>query len=115
MEDTQIGARQELSAEYLQRTVDMLRMLGHPCRLQVVEFLEGRGEAPVHAIADYLALRQASVSQHLARMKRVGLLYSLRKGKEVWYGLSDRRPLDILECIRKHSDKLRKAGREDVS
>lgn len=79
----------------------MLRLLAHPQRLRVVECLERMGEAPVFAITGSLGLAPAAVSQHLNQMKRVGLVRSARRGKQVWYEIADPRALTILGCIRK--------------
>ncbi len=69
----------------LERMAQVLKLLAHPHRLQVVEMLEACGEAPVHEIMGCLELTQAATSHHLVAMKRVGLGEAERKGKEVWY------------------------------
>lgn len=94
-----------LSAELLERAAGVLRLLAHPQRLKLVEFLETREEAPVHEIMAHLQIPQAVTSQHLNHMKRVGLVRSSRRGREVWYGISDPRCLRILNCIRRAEDK----------
>jgi ArsR family transcriptional regulator len=66
----------------------------------MVEYLEQHHEAPVHDLADYVSLPPAATSQHLNHMKRLGLVASDRKGKEVWYAIADRRCISILNCIR---------------
>lgn len=92
---------EELSAELLERTAAMLRVLAHPHRLKIVEILQGEGEAPVHRIMERLGLPQAALSQHLNHMRRSGLLSARRRGREVWYAISDPSSLTILECIRR--------------
>ena len=93
-----------LPAELLERAATVLRLLAHPHRLKLVEFLEGRDEAPVYEIMEHLGLPQAVTSQHLNQMKRVGLVRSSRRGREVWYGIADPRCLRILNCIRRKED-----------
>ena len=95
-----------LSIELLEGVAAMLRLLAHPYRLKVVEFLEDRKDgAPVHEIREYLQLPHAATSQHLNQMKRVGLVRSVRHGKEVWYAIADDRALTVLGCIRKQQEK----------
>lgn len=89
-----------LNPETLERVADLLRLLAHPQRLRIVELLQGAGELPVHDIMEQAGLPQAVASQHLNQMKRVGLLASTRKGKEVWYAIADPRSLTILDCMR---------------
>lgn len=86
------------SAENLARVAQMLKLLAHPHRLRIVEILEA-DEAPVHAIVDHLGLPQGATSQHLNQMRRVGLVAAERRGKEVWYGIADRRAIRILRCV----------------
>ncbi|NCC52232.1 MAG: ArsR family transcriptional regulator [Spartobacteria bacterium] len=88
------------SLAMLERVASVLRMLAHPHRLKIVEFLNDREHAPVHDIAKWIALPQAATSQHLNHMKNVGLLEARRHGKEVWYSIADSRCIGILECIR---------------
>ena len=97
-------ARKALSPELLERTAVMLRQLAHPDRLRIIEILEDTKEAPVHEIMTTSGLPQSAASQHLTQMKRVGLLNSARRGKEVWYSIADPRSLTILDCIRSKGD-----------
>jgi DNA-binding transcriptional ArsR family regulator len=95
------GRMDELSTELLDRMAGTLKILAHPHRLKIVEILQLTGEAPVHAIVGRLNLPQATISQHLNQMRRVGLVKARREGKEVWYSIADPSSLTILDCIRK--------------
>ena len=86
--------------EFLEVIADRFRILAHPHRLRIVELLSLEGEAPVHRILACIGLPQASTSQHLTRMRRAGLIASERRGREVWYRLSDPSCSTILDCIR---------------
>lgn len=90
----------ELSIEELGRMADVLRLLAHPHRLKIIETLES-GAAPVHQIVETLGVPQATASQHLNQMRRLGLVEAERRGKEVWYRIADERTITILSCIRK--------------
>jgi DNA-binding transcriptional ArsR family regulator len=78
----------------------VLKLLAHPYRLKIVDLLETGGDAPVHRLVERLSLPQAVTSNHLKKMRRVGLVESERRGKEVWYSVGDRRSLTILNCMR---------------
>ena len=95
----------ELPVELLQRMAEVLRVLAHAQRLKIVEMLQRDADAPVHRIVDGLGLPQAAVSQHLNHMRRAGLVKSERRGREVWYRISEPSSLTILDCIRKRHDK----------
>jgi DNA-binding transcriptional ArsR family regulator len=89
-----------LSIGDLARMAQVLRLLAHPHRLKIIEILESEDAAPVHEVMTRLALPQGATSQHLNQMRRVGLVDSERRGKEVWYCIADRRCISILNCIR---------------
>ena len=93
----------ELSIEFLTKTAHVLRLLAHPCRLKIIEVLERGRSMPVYAIVRQLGLSQAATSQHLNQMRRVGLVRSVRHGREVRYEIADATSLTILGCIRKKS------------
>lgn len=47
-------------------------------------FMDGQ-ERTVNQISEMVALEQSTTSEHLAQMKRNGLLLSNKSGKEVYY------------------------------
>jgi len=89
----------KLKPETLERAAEMLKMLAHPQRLRIIEILEREQEVPVHALIKETGFPQAVVSQHLNQMRRSGLLANERRGKEMWYSITDPRALSILNCI----------------
>lgn len=91
---------QDLSIADLARMAKVLKLLAHPYRLKIVDLLDTGGDAPVHRLIERLDLPQAVVSNHLQKMRHLGLVESERRGKEVWYSVGDRRSLTILNCMR---------------
>jgi ArsR family transcriptional regulator len=92
-------ALEHLDSEAVGKAADMLRTLAHPMRLRIIDALNTANELPVSAITDYLGIAQSSTSQHLNHMRRIGLIKSERRGKEVWYSIADARPIALLNCI----------------
>ncbi|MEA2067614.1 MAG: metalloregulator ArsR/SmtB family transcription factor [Verrucomicrobiota bacterium] len=89
----------KMAPEAVAHAAEMLKQLAHPMRLRMVDLLHTTGELPVSEITDYLGIAQATTSQHLNQMRRVGLLKSERRGKAVWYSIADARPISLLNCI----------------
>jgi DNA-binding transcriptional ArsR family regulator len=89
-----------LTVADLARVAQILKLLAHPHRLEIIDILESEIEAPVHVLVERLNLPQSATSNHLNLMRRAGLVDSVRRGKEVWYSLGDRRCLTILNCMR---------------
>ena len=77
----------------------LFRVLGHPTRVRIVELLRD-GEKSVGALQAELGLESGATSQHLAALRRVGLVESRREGTSVFYRASDRKVFDLLEAGR---------------
>ena len=94
--------RAPLDPRVLAEAADMVRVLGHPVRLRIVELLE-TGERTVKEIQEALEAPQALVSQQLARMRGAGIVTGRRGGANVWYCIADPRVIRMLDCLR-HCD-----------
>lgn len=92
-------ALEKMTPEWVGQAAEMLKQLAHPMRLRMVDLLHTAGELPVCEITDYLGIAQATTSQHLNQMRRVGLLKAERRGKAVWYSIHDDRSVSLLNCI----------------
>lgn len=90
-----------LSPKRVQEAVRVLKVLGHPLRLRIVEFLsEAGGEHPVKDIQDAVGKPQATVSQQLALLRDRGIVAARRDGAQVLYSLAESRVNKILNCMR---------------
>lgn len=67
---------------------DVLKILGHPIRLKIVSGLCSN-DCNVKHIWECLGIPQAIVSQHLARLKRKGIITGKREGSKVHYSVSN--------------------------
>ncbi|RBI87744.1 transcriptional regulator [Rhodosalinus halophilus] len=65
-----------------------LKTLAHEGRLMVLCHL-GSGEKSVGELEDLLGMRQAAVSQMLARLREEELVATRREGKTIYYRLAD--------------------------
>ncbi len=91
--DTRIGA------DVLSRAAAVLRCLGHPLRLRLLEALE-RGEKTVSELQEYAGVAQPMVSQHLMVLKAHGVVDLRRAGPFARYSIVEPKVKSILECIR---------------
>lgn len=78
---------------------DLFRVLGHPARVRILELLR-EGERSVGSLQAELGLESGSTSQHLAALRRIGLVEPRREGTSVYYRVSDERVFDLLEAGR---------------
>ncbi len=97
-----------LSPEVLDRAANVIRILGHPTRLKIIEALEG-GEQTVSRIQQALGLSQPLVSQQLAKLRSCGIVAARREGVHVYYHITEPKAHDVLQCIR-HCDGDRQAS-----
>jgi DNA-binding transcriptional ArsR family regulator len=78
---------------------DFFRVLGHPARVRILQLLRD-DERSVGTLQEALDLDSSAVSQHLAALRRQGLVFSRREGTSVYYRVSDPRTLELLELAR---------------
>jgi ArsR family transcriptional regulator len=83
----------------LARAADLIKCLGHPLRLRLVEGLEA-GERTVTDLQTYAGAPQAQVSQQLAALKARGIVSCRRAGTFVYYRIREPRVSAILTCLR---------------
>lgn len=69
------------------RLADLAKALAHPARIAILEFLASRNVCICGDIVEELPLSQATVSQHLAELKRSGLIKGDIDGPRVCYCL----------------------------
>lgn len=85
----------------LERSAEILRVLAHPTRLQIVHQLVEKKTLNVSALQHFLKLPQSTVSQHLHKMRNHKVLLHERKGTEVFYRVDDekvKQTVKILMC-----------------
>ena len=93
-----------LNVQAVQQAAVMLKCIGHPVRLQIIELLDRDGEQNVTAIYEALGIEQAVASQHLSLMRDKGVLASRRDGVNVYYRIVDPRITHVIDCIHDHCD-----------
>lgn len=76
----------------------LLKALSHEGRLMIMCQLVA-GEKSVSELEETLDIRQAAVSQQLARLRLEGLVEPRRDGKTIYYSIADERPRRVLELM----------------
>ena len=92
--------QEALTDRAVESTAHMLRCLGHPLRLRILDVLETEKEATVTQIYEALEVEQAVASQHLTTMWDKGILTRRKEGVHFFYGIGDERALKVLSCVR---------------
>lgn len=74
-------------SEYVNLAADIMRMLAEPTRIRIILTLEKRGELPVGELAESIAKKQNTVSQHLAKLRISQIVGTRSEGTKVFYRL----------------------------
>ncbi len=95
------GAHPEDPAEMKEsaaRASAFLKTLAHEGRLMILCHL-GEGEKSVGQLEDLLQIRQAAVSQMLARLRQERLVSTRRDGKTIYYSLQDGNTAQVIGLL----------------
>ncbi len=76
----------------------LCKAFGNPERVQLVECLVR--EATVSALLKKCALSQSALSQHLAVLRRSGVITARKKGRHVYYKTSSAAYLRLAQSVR---------------
>jgi len=92
---------QEVSLNYeeLRKAVLVLRAVNHKLRQQIIGLLEENKQMTVTDIYVKLRLEQSVASQHLAILRRSGVVETSREGKYIYYGLNEERLEQINDLV----------------
>ncbi|KFN04118.1 ArsR family transcriptional regulator [Bacillus clarus] len=78
--------------------VDILKIMAHPVRLQIVKELSIRKTCNVTQLTEILGIPQSTVSQHLSKMKGK-VLRADRRGLEIYYSISNLKASEIVGVL----------------
>ncbi|NDC77616.1 MAG: transcriptional regulator [Chitinophagia bacterium] len=90
-----------LKIDYLnvKKAALVLRALNHKLRQQMIQVLDAQGKMTVTEIYVQLRLEQSVASQHLAILRRAGIVRTEREGKFVYYRINPERVDNINACV----------------
>ncbi len=93
--------RQAIELDYaeLRKAVLVLRAVNHKLRQSIIDLLEEHEKMTVTEIYIKLRLEQSVASQHLAILRKAGVVTTERNGKYIYYGLNGDRLNQISRLI----------------
>ena len=96
---------EELSVKFIQSASTVLRALGHPARIKIIEYLRG-GKKSVGQIQAILNLSQPVTSQHLRYMYSKGIVDYIQDGTTYNYFIANEFINKIYDCISNYQEKV---------
>lgn len=90
-----------LSRDQLQTGARLLKVLAHPVKLEILQYLGANGPMDVSSLCSCIGAdcEISMMSHHLAKMKDNGILTSDKNGKQVFYSIADKSVLKLLVCL----------------
>jgi ArsR family transcriptional regulator, virulence genes transcriptional regulator len=79
---------------------ELLKAMASPHRLMLLCLMVD-GEKSVSELTEELGLRQATVSQHLARLRQEGLVETRRDGQTIYYSIANDAVAAIIQVLYK--------------
>ena len=90
----------DLNSEDLHTAASMLKVLGHPIRISIIELLDDASKMSVTEIFKALKIEQAIASHHLNTLKNKRILISERVGKNTYYSVSNPNLISAVNNVR---------------
>lgn len=93
--------KSDIALDYveLRKAVLVLRAVNHKLRQNIIEILEDAGKLTVTELYVKLRLEQSVASQHLAILRRSGVVVTERVGKYIYYTLDQERLSQISRLV----------------
>ena len=88
-----------LDLNKIEKVAHVLKALGNPIRIRILDLLRHQGELSVSQIGTQIDAEQSLVSHNLANLKTNGVLQSRREGKNIFYSLKMKEVIKVLECM----------------
>ena len=98
---TSFGAREN-------RIAELAKALAHPARVAILDFLAKQNACMCGDIVEHLPLSQATVSQHLAELKRIGLIKGEIEGPRVCYCVDPKAWTDARQLLSQFLSDVKK-------
>ena len=77
---------------------ELLKSMANRHRLLILCRLV-EGERSVGQLAEFLGIRDSTVSQHLALLRREGLIAGRRDGQTIWYRIESEPALNVVKAL----------------
>lgn len=83
----------------------LLKALGHPARIAIIEHLMKVNECICNDIINELPLSQSTISQHLKELKNAGIIKGIIEGNSICYCI-DTKNIEVLHSYFSHISRI---------
>ena len=93
-------------SEKVNHMAEVLKALGHPARLSIMQYLAASPSCICNDLVDELPLAQPTISRHLSELKKVGLIQGTISGKNICYCIDQEALQGVTDLINEMSATL---------
>ncbi|MFC5773703.1 ArsR/SmtB family transcription factor [Ectobacillus antri] len=86
--------------EKYEQNAELLKVLAHPVRLGLINFLLQAGPSNVTQLQGEFDMPQSTISQHLGKLRHARILRGNRKGLEIYYEIIDPRIEQLVRVLK---------------
>ena len=78
---------------------ELLKALAHPVRICIIRGLMKKGSCNVSYMQNCLNLPQSTISQHLQKLKALGIIQGERNGLQINYKITNQTIINIVNAM----------------
>jgi DNA-binding transcriptional ArsR family regulator len=95
------SGKQQIKVDYLRtkKAALILRAVNHKLRQQMIKLIDEKQKVVVTEIYVKLKLEQSVASQHLAILRRAGIVSTQRDGKFIYYSVNYPRVQEVVDYV----------------
>lgn len=83
----------------LTKKAELLKAIAHPMRLCILNCLMGSEECNVKTLVQKMETPQSTISQHLSKLKNLGIIEGERHGVEIQYRIIDEEVIELIHLL----------------
>ncbi|EKB58326.1 ArsR/SmtB family transcription factor [Falseniella ignava] len=87
----------DVNSHEIDEIVEILKVLAHPIRYSIAKTLLENGSMNVKSIQENLDLPQSTVSQHISKMRQLGVVNNNREGTKIFYDIVNPIAINVIK------------------
>ncbi len=92
--------------EMMMKKAELLKAIAHPIRLCLVKNLYVHGRCSVTFFTDCMDATQSNISQHLAKLRDLGILSCEKEGRIVYYFIKNEEVKKIVQILFEEAENV---------
>ena len=90
---------QKLNSSIIKMASFITKSVNNPFRQKIISILLSNNKLAVNELCEKLSTEQSVMSQHLAILRKAGLVTTERQGKSVLYSVNQEKLTAVMDCL----------------